>query len=70
VDVERLGLERDEPAVLDQDGAQLTIPFAADPAVPPGTAWLPLGLPGFDVRRVLGTGRSVSHILIRPGGGA
>jgi NADH-quinone oxidoreductase subunit G len=69
-DAERLGLSTGDRAVVDRDNDQLDVKVAVDAAVPAGTAWLPFRLPGFDVRQLLSTGRSMSHIVIRPGGEA
>lgn len=68
-DVTQLGLRPGDPAVIDRDGATFEIPFVADPAVVPGSAWLPLRLPGFDARQLVMAGRSVTNVLIRQAGG-
>ena len=66
-DVAELELQLGDPALIDRDGNTFSLPFVADPIVPPGTAWLPIGLVGFDVRRLLVAGRSVTFVLIRRG---
>ena len=68
-DVAYLDLDPDGPAVIDRDGEVIEVPFVSDPAVVPRTAWVPYGLPGFDVRRLLLAGRSVTNLLIRSSGG-
>ncbi len=67
-DVAALRLEPAAMAVIDRDGVTLEVPYVSDPAVVPRTAWLPVRLPGFDVRELLVAGRSVTNILIRSAG--
>jgi NADH-quinone oxidoreductase subunit G len=67
-DVAALRLEPGAMAVIDRDGVTLEVPYVSDPAVVPRTAWLPVRLPGFDVRELLVAGRSVTNILIRSAG--
>ncbi|MFV0522911.1 MAG: NADH-quinone oxidoreductase subunit NuoG [Acidimicrobiales bacterium] len=67
-DLEQLDLVDRDRAEVSHDGQQVELDVAADARVVPGTAWLPLRLPGFDVRELLSTSRSVSHVVIRPGG--
>ena len=68
-DVDELGLVAGKPIVIEREGTMFELPFTADPAVLPRTAWLPVRLPGFDVRQLLLAGRSVINILIRQAGG-
>ncbi|MDH3679789.1 MAG: NADH-quinone oxidoreductase subunit NuoG [Acidimicrobiia bacterium] len=67
-DVQELGLTAGEPVVVDRDGETFELPFVADPSVVPRTAWLPVRLPGFDVRELMSAGRSVTTIMIRQSG--
>jgi NADH-quinone oxidoreductase subunit G len=50
---------------IDQGGATYDVPFVTDPAVAPRTAWLPMGLPGFDVRHLLAAGRSITNVRLQ-----
>ncbi|MGF1599806.1 MAG: NADH-quinone oxidoreductase subunit NuoG [Acidimicrobiales bacterium] len=68
VDVAEFGLEPDRPVAIDREGTIHELDYVADPSVLPGTAWLPIRLPGFDVRNLLMAGRSVTNITIRGGG--
>ena len=63
-----LGLRPGESAVIDRDGQTFQLPYVADPGVVPRTAWLPLRLPGFDVRQLMMAGRSVTNVLVRQSG--
>jgi NADH-quinone oxidoreductase subunit G len=69
-DVAELGLEPGEPVVIGTDGHTFELPFQVEPRLVPKTAWLPLRLPGFDVRELLTAGRPVTGISVRPMGGA
>jgi hypothetical protein len=69
-DIDRLGLQAGVPAVVDCNGRSVELPFEVEPRLVPSTAWLPLRLPGIDVRELLSAGRSVTSISIRPMGGA
>ncbi len=67
-DVAELGLTAGDPVVIDRDGATFEIPFVEDPGVVSRSAWLPLRLPGFDARKLVMAGRSVTNVLIRRAG--
>ncbi len=51
---------------VDQGETEYDVPFVADPAVIQRTAWLPTNLPGFNVRRLLAAGRSITNVRLRP----
>jgi NADH-quinone oxidoreductase subunit G len=65
-DVRLMGLDDATHIKVDQGDAAYDVPFVADAAVSPRTAWLPMGLPGFDVRRLLAAGRSITNVRLRP----
>ena len=65
-DVHLMELDDSSHIRLDQGDLVLNLPFEADPAVAPRTAWLPVGQPGFDVRRLLAAGRSITNVRLRP----
>ena len=51
---------------VDQGETEYDVPFVSDPAVIQRTAWLPTNLPGFNVRRLLAAGRSITNVRLRP----
>ena len=64
-DVQLMDLTNQDFVTIDQGDVSFDLPFVIDPAVAPKTAWLPMRLPGFDVRELLSAGRSVTNIRIR-----
>ena len=66
-DVVELGLRPGETVVVERENQSFELAYASDPSVVPRTAWLPVRLPGFDVRRLMATGRSVTNVMVRPG---
>jgi NADH-quinone oxidoreductase subunit G len=67
-DVQLMSLVDAEHVTVDHGDVSFDLPFVADPAVAPRTAWLPARLPGFDVRKILASGRSVTNIQVRVSG--
>ena len=65
-DVAELGLRTGETVVVERESQSFELAFVPDPGVMPKTAWLPVRLPGFDVRRVM-AGRSVTNVRVRQG---
>ncbi|MDH3295029.1 MAG: NADH-quinone oxidoreductase subunit NuoG, partial [Acidimicrobiia bacterium] len=65
-DVRLMDLDDATHINVDQGDAEFDLPFVADPAVAPRTAWLPIGLSGFDVRQLLAAGRSITNVRLRP----
>ncbi len=66
-DVAERSLQAGETVLVERDGQSFELAFLADPGVMPSTAWLPVRLPGFDVRRLLAAGRSVTNVQVRQG---
>ena len=66
-DVASLGLRPGETVVVERENESFELAFAADPAVMANTAWLPVRLPGFDVRRLMAAGRSVTNVTVKQG---
>ncbi len=64
-DVQLLNLGDSSWVTIEHGDDAFDLPFVIDKAVAPRTAWLPIGLPGFDVRQVLASGRSVTNIGVR-----
>jgi hypothetical protein len=64
-DVQLMELSNQTHVTVDQGEVSFDLPFVADPAVAPRTAWLPGRLPGFDVRRLLAAGRSITNVRLR-----
>ncbi|MEL6984526.1 MAG: molybdopterin-dependent oxidoreductase, partial [Actinomycetota bacterium] len=64
-DVQMLGLADSQWVTVEHGDNSYDLPFSIDPGVAPRTAWVPVGLPGFDVRQMLATGRSVTTVGIR-----
>ncbi len=64
-DVQLMELSNQTHVTVDQGEVSFDLPFVADPAVAPRTAWLPARLPGFDVRRLLAAGRSITNVRLR-----
>ena len=64
-DVHLMDLDDQEFIRVDQGDVEFDVRFAADAAVAPRTAWLPVGLPGFDVRQLLAAGRSITNVRLQ-----
>ena len=64
-DVHLMGLEDNDYIRVDQGDIEFDVRFEVDEAVSPRTAWLPVGLPGFDVRRLLAAGRSITNVRLQ-----
>ena len=64
-DVHLLNLANATFVTIDQGDTSFDLPFVVDPSVAPRTAWLPIRLPGFDVRDLLATGRPVTTVNVR-----
>jgi NADH-quinone oxidoreductase subunit G len=64
-DVQLLNLGDSQWVTVEHGDASYDLPFVVDPRVAARTAWLPVGLPGFDVRLLLASGRPVTNIEVR-----
>ncbi len=64
-DVQLLNLGDAQWVTVEHGDESFDLPFTVDAGVAARTAWLPMGLPGFDVRQLLATGRSVTNIEVR-----
>jgi len=64
-DVQLLGLADSQWVTVEHGDDSFDLPFSIDSGVAPRTVWLPVGLPGFDVRQLLATGRSVTTVGIK-----
>ncbi len=64
-DVHLMDLNDSEYIRVDQGDVHFDVPFVADEAVAPRTAWLPVGQPGFDVRQLLAAGRSITNVRLQ-----
>ncbi len=64
-DVQLMGLDGNEFIRVDQGDVEFDVRFAADETVSSRTAWLPVGLPGFDVRQLLAAGRSITNVRLQ-----
>jgi hypothetical protein len=67
-DVQLMNLVDADVVTVDLGDDSFELAFVADPMVAPRTAWLPARLPGFDVRNLLASGRSVTNIQVRASG--
>jgi anaerobic selenocysteine-containing dehydrogenase len=67
VDVAELGLRPGETVMIERKSQTFELAYTTDTCVQRGTAWLPVRLPGFDVRRLMSAGRSVTNVMVRPG---
>ena len=64
-DVHLMDLGDSDYIRVDQGDIEFDVHFMADDAVSPRTAWLPVGLPGFDVRQLLAAGRSITNVRLQ-----
>jgi len=64
-DVHLMDLDASEYIRVDQGDVEFDVRFVADEAVSLRTAWLPVGLPGFDVRQLLAAGRSITNVRLQ-----
>ncbi len=64
-DVHLMDLDHSDYIRVDQGDIEFDVRFVADEAVAPRTAWLPVGLPGFDVRQLLAAGRSITNVRLQ-----
>ncbi len=64
-DVHLMDLDDSDYIRVDQGDVEFDVRFMADEAVSPRTAWLPVGLPGFDIRQLLAAGRSITNVRLQ-----
>lgn len=66
-DIESLGLVG-STALVERNGSTVEMPYAADPAIPPGIARLPIRLRGIDARDFMVAGQAVNTVVVRSTG--
>lgn len=64
-DVQMMDLTNQSYVTIDHGDISFDLPFVSDHRVPPRSAWLPARLPGFDVRKLLSAGRSITSVRVR-----
>ncbi|MEM7337963.1 MAG: NADH-quinone oxidoreductase subunit NuoG [Actinomycetota bacterium] len=67
-DLADIGVNDGDVVIVESPNQQVDLPVHADGAVAPGTAWLPVRLPGVDARELLSPGQAISNVAVRAAG--